>query len=193
VTAPVTPGAPAPGAPRHERQHRLFFALWPSDDLRSALAPRIRALQPEGAGRPQRPDQWHVTLEFLGPVPASRVDLVRDAAAQVRAAPGEIVFDAVEYWRRPEVLCLVARVLPPSLDALVGQLRAGLAARGFEPESRPFRAHLTLARKVHAPVAVVPFQPLSWPVADFALVESITDRSGSVYTPLATWPLLGGA
>jgi 2'-5' RNA ligase len=75
----------------------------------------------------------------------------------------------------------------------VGQLRAGLAARGFEPESRPFRAHLTLARKVHAPVAAVPFQPLLWPVADFALVESITDRSGSVYTPLATWPLLGGA
>jgi len=192
VTAPVTAGAPVPGAPRQERQHRLFFALWPGDDLRSALAPRIRALQPEGVGRPQRPDQWHATLEFLGPVPASRVAAAREAAAEVRADPCEILFDAVEYWRRPEVLCLVARVLPPALDALVGQLRAGLAARGFEPESRPFRAHLTLARKVHAPVAAVPFQPLLWPVADFALVESITDRSGSVYTPLATWPLLGG-
>jgi 2'-5' RNA ligase len=193
VTTPVAPGGPPPGAPRQERQHRLFFALWPGDDLRSALAPRIRALQPEGVGRPQRPDQWHATLEFLGSVPASRVAVAREAAEQVRAEPCEIVFDAVEYWRRPEVLCLVARVLPPALDALVTQLRAGLAARGFEPDSRPFHAHLTLARKVHAPVAVVPFQPLPWPVADFALVESITDRSGSVYTPLAKWPLLGGA
>ena len=176
--------------PRPERQHRLFFALWPAAELRAALAPRIRALQPAGVGRPQRPDQWHVTLEFLGPVPASRVTAAREAAVQVRGNPCEVVFDAVEFWRRPEVLTLVARVLPPPLGSLVTQLRSALAARGFEPESRPFRAHLTLARKVANPVSPVTFEPLHWPVADFALVESITDRSGSVYTPLASWPLL---
>jgi 2'-5' RNA ligase len=130
-----------------------------------------------------------VTLEFLGSVPASRVAAAREAAAQVQAAPCEVRLDAVEFWRRPEVLTLVARVLPPSLDSLVTQLRAALAARGFEPESRPFRAHLTLSRKVHQPVTPAPFEPLTWPVADFALVESITDRDGSVYTPLATWIL----
>jgi 2'-5' RNA ligase len=181
--------AAATGTHRPERMHRLFFALWPSDWLRSALAPRIRALQPADVGRPQRPDQWHATLEFLGPVPASRVAAARAAAAQVRAAPCQVKFDAVEYWRRPEVLCLVARVAPPPLDDLVRQLRAALAARGFEPESRPFRAHLTLARKVSHPVELAPFEPLCWPVAEFALVESITDRSGSVYTPLESWPL----
>ena len=185
MTGPTLP----PDASRPERQHRLFFALWPPDELRSALAPRIRALQPAGVGRPQRPDQWHVTLEFLGSVPASRVAAVRDAAAQVRGGPCEIAFDAVEFWRRPEVLTLVARVLPPPLDDLVTQLRAALAARGFEPESRPFRAHMTLARKVTHPVTPVVFEPLHWPATDFALVESITDRSGSVYTPLASWNL----
>lgn len=177
-------------AARSERQHRLFFALWPTDDLRSALAPRIRALQPAGLGRPQRPDQWHVTLQFLGSVPASRMAVARDAAAQVQCGPCEIVFDTVEFWRRPEVLTLVARVLPPPLDSLVTQLRAALAAKGFEPESRPFRAHMTLARKVTRPVTPVVFEPLHWPAAGFTLVESITDRSGSVYTPLASWSLL---
>ena len=185
MTGPALP----PDAPRPERQHRLFFALWPADDLRSALAPRIRALQPAGVGRPQRPDQWHVTLEFLGSVPASRVAAARDAASQVRGGQCEIVFDAVEFWRRPEVLTLVARVLPPPLDSLVTQLRAALAAKDFEPESRPFRAHMTLARKVTHPVTPVVFEPLHWPAADFALVESITDRSGSVYTPLWSWNL----
>lgn len=176
-------------AARSERLHRLFFAAWPSDELRAALATHIRALQPPGAGRPQRPDQWHVTLEFLGPVSGLQLERVREAAAQVRAAPCEIVFDAVEYWRRPEVLCLIARSLPPPLESLVSQLREALAARGFEPESRPFRAHLTLARKVVHPVAPVRFEPLHWPVEGFALVESVTDRSGSVYTPLAAWRL----
>jgi len=180
---------PPPVAPRAERQHRLFFASWPDDGLRSALAPGIRALQPAGVGRPQRPDQWHVTLQFLGSVPASRVARAREAAAQVRALPCEIVFDGVEFWRRPEVLTLVARELPPPLGSLVSRLRAALASLGFQPESRPFRAHLTLARKVTDPVLPVKFEPLRWPVTDFALVESITDRSGSVYTPLASWTL----
>jgi 2'-5' RNA ligase len=182
--------APAQGeSSKAERQHRLFFAIWPGDELRSALAPRIQALQPAGVGRPQRPDQWHVTLEFLGSVPASRVAAVREAAGQVHAGPCEVVFDAVEFWRRPEVLTLVARALPPPLGSLVDQLRAALAARGFEPESRPFRAHLTLARKVIHPVLPVKFEPLTWPVNDFALVESITDRSGSIYKPLASWAM----
>lgn len=182
-------GALSPEGPRAERQHRLFFASWPGEGLRSALAPHIRALQPAGVGRAQRPDQWHVTLEFLGSVPASRLAAAREAAAQVRGAPCTIVFDAVEFWRRPEVLTLVARELPPPLEGLVTQLRAALAAQGFEPESRPFRAHMTLARKVAQPVSPVKFEPLTWPVTDFALVESITDRSGSVYTPLASWNL----
>jgi len=174
---------------RSERLHRLFFALWPSDGFRAALEPRIRALQPDGVGRPQRPDQWHVTLEFLGPVPESRVALAMEAAAEVQGNSCEIRFDAVEYWRRPEVLCLVAKVVPDALCGLVAQLRRGLAARGFQPEARSFRAHLTLARKVIHPVSPVTFEPLQWPVADFALVESVTDRAGSVYTPLARWPL----
>jgi 2'-5' RNA ligase len=175
--------------PRPERMHRLFFALWPSDALRSSLAPRIQALQPCGVGRPQRPDQWHLTLEFLGPVPAPRMADARAAAEAVRAAACEIRLDAVEFWRRPEVLCLVARETPPAVVELVRQLRAALADRGFEPESRPFRAHLTLARKVQHPVTVEPFEPLLWPVDAFALVESITDRAGSVYTPLVHWPI----
>lgn len=179
-----------PAQLRPERTHRLFFALWPGEPLRNALAPHIRALQPVGAGRPQRPDQWHVTLEFLGAVPASRVDAARDAAASVRGRPCELQFDAVEYWRRPEVLCLVAREVPPPLVDLVSQLRSALAQRGFQPESRPFRAHVTLARKVSQPVATPSFEPLAWPVTGFALVDSITDRAGSVYTPLATWPLV---
>jgi 2'-5' RNA ligase len=87
------------------------------------------------------------------------------------------------------VLTLVARELPSPLGSLVDQLRGALAATGFEPESRPFRAHMTLARKVTHPVTLGAFEPLHWPVTDFALVESITDRAGSVYTPLATWIL----
>lgn len=175
----------APGTAR-----RLFFALWPGDELRSAIAPRLRALQPPGRCRPQSPEQWHVTLEFLGSVPEERLTAVRESAAAVRAAPFEILFDVVEYWRRPQVLCLAATQVPPALAGLVLQLRAGLAAQGLEPEQRPFRAHLTLARKVTRPGPVGPCEALRWPAAEFVLVESVTERAGSRYRPLDRWPLV---
>jgi 2'-5' RNA ligase len=157
--------------------------------VREALAARVATLVTPGTGRAQRPDQLHLTLEFLGSVPADRVPAIREAAAEVRAAPFEVVLDALEYWRRPQVLCLVARETPPELAGLVQALRAGLTARGFDTERRPYRAHLTLARKVARPPDLAPTDPVRWPATDFVLVESITERSGSVYRPLATWPL----
>lgn len=185
MSAPGHVGTRRPG----DKAHRLFFALWPGGPLRQALAERVAALVPPGTGRVQRPDQLHLTLEFMGSVPAARLPEVVEAATAVRAEPFELVLDGLEYWRRPQVLCLVAREIPPALADLVQALRAALAARGFETERRPFRAHLTLARKVARPPDPAPAGAFRWPAADFVLVESITERSGSVYRPLAAWPL----
>ena len=185
LSAPGQDAAPSPAG----KTHRLFFALWPGEPLRQALAERVAALVAPGTGRAQRPDQLHLTLEFMGSVPADRLLAVREAAAEVRAAPFEFVLDALEYWRRPRVLCLVAREIPPALAGLVQALRTSLAARGFDTERRPYRAHLTLARKVAPPPNLAPTEPVRWPATDFVLVESITERSGSDYRPLAAWPL----
>jgi RNA 2',3'-cyclic 3'-phosphodiesterase len=180
-----------PEAPRDEASRRLFFALWPDAELRAAAAQRVAALVPRGAGRPQRPDQLHVTLVFLGGVAERRLADVRAAADASAGAPLEIEFDRLDHWRKPRVLCLAANVVPPALAALVDSLRASLAARDLPTEDRPYRPHLTLARKVarfDGPAAV---EPLAWRATSFALVESCTDRAGSRYEPLAHWPLAG--
>jgi 2'-5' RNA ligase len=182
------------GAVRPDRAvqtHRLFFALWPTDALRGTLAGRVAALAPPGSGRVQRAEQLHLTLEFLGAVPAARLQALRDVAAAVRGEPFELVLDRVEYWRRPRVLCLVAREVPAALAALVQSLRTELASRGFEPECRPYRAHLTLARKVGQLPHLAPTDPVHWPATDFALVESVTERAGSIYRPVGAWSLRG--
>jgi len=174
---------------RAEPSLRLFFALWPGERLRRVLAERVAALVPPGMGRAQRPDQLHLTLEFMGSVSADRLAAALEAAAEIRAEPFDAVLDALEYWRRPQVLCLVAREIPPALAGLVQALRAGLAARGFDTERRRYRAHLTVARKVERAPHLVPTDPVCWPATEFSLVESITERTGSIYRPLAAWPL----
>ncbi|HSQ70673.1 MAG TPA: RNA 2',3'-cyclic phosphodiesterase [Steroidobacteraceae bacterium] len=179
-------GQPGPG-----QAHRLFFALWPDAALQAVLVERLPTLAAAVRGRPQRPDQWHLTLEFLGGVPADRVPAVEQAAAAVEGRCFEICFDQVEYWRRAQVLCLAASTVPASLTDLVLELRSALAARGFEPERREFRPHLTLARKVLRAPRKRPIGPLMWPASEFVLVESATGPDGSRYTVRRRWPLVG--
>jgi 2'-5' RNA ligase len=72
----------------------------------------------------------------------------------------------------------------------VRQLNAGITECGFAPDSREYRAHVTLARKVHSgPRAPLPIDPIAWQVERFCLVESLTDRFGVRYQVLQSWEL----
>ena len=174
-----------------EPVRRLFFALWPDPAVLARAVDAVATLVPRGAGRPQRVDQLHLTLEFLGSVPESRQRALREAGALVAASgrPETILLDRLEHWRRPQVLCLTASVVPESIVALAQSIRDELEARGFRPERREFRPHLTLARKITRGPSSVAFEPLAWPVNEITLVESTTDPSGSRYSRLETWPL----
>ena len=82
---------------------RLFFALWPDATLRRELERRLPPLTSQVEGRPQRPDQWHVTLEFLGAVTAERQPAVWAAADSVSMEALQLQFDAIDHWRKPQV------------------------------------------------------------------------------------------
>jgi 2'-5' RNA ligase len=166
---------------------RLFFALWPDPALLQALRARVDGIVASVEGKPQRPDQWHATLEFMGQVPRERQPALRAAAGRVRQSPLTIEFDRVEHWRKPQVVCLVASRVPAGLATLVTQLRAALVEEGFTLDARPFRPHLTLARKVRAAADSLLEPPLVWQSSGFALVRSVTDPAGSRYEPLCWW------
>ena len=168
---------------------RLFFALWPDDALRSVLARRIPPLLEGVQGKAQRADQWHVTLEFLGAVPGDRQPAVRAAADRIDGVPFTVVFDLLDHWRRPQVYCLTASSTSPPFEHLVCGLRAALQVEGFEPETREYRPHVTLARKVRAAPTGPLGEPLEWHADRFALVRSISDPAGSRYEPLQWWNL----
>ena len=59
---------------------------------------------------------------------------------------------------------------------------------GFELESRTFRPHVTLARKVSDASGYGPLLPVTWMASELALVESRTGDAPH-YHPLARWPL----
>ncbi len=166
-----------------DAKSRLFFALWPDD----AVLDRIRRVREElglDQGKPVPAENFHITLLFLGDVPDQTIDALKALAGRLSLEPTEIVLDRLEHWVRPAVLCLTASAVPEPLADLVDQLKRSVRKLGFKPEKRPFRPHLTLARKVRRRVVERDIEPVHWPVRDFVLVRS--DR-GSRYTIIGRW------
>lgn len=130
---------------------RLFVAVDIGAPLRAALAERIRLL------RKTHPRvKWvaaeniHLTLAFLGEVPAERVEEI--GAALDTVAAGFPVFSCgvrgLGWFGSPRSPRVVWAGFEPEPELL--RMQAGVAAAlrdlGFVPEDRPFHPHLTLGR-----------------------------------------------
>lgn len=172
---------------------RLFFALWPDECVRGELVAVLGRLQESVAARWVSPDKLHMTLAFLGEVQADRVGALTEAAGNGLMVPAfELKLDRLEFWRRPGIVCLGSSSPPAPLMELATALARNLRTAGFELEKRPFKVHLTLARRArNRPPDLELIDPVLWPVSSFALVESQLDRKGSAYFSLRSWALAG--
>jgi len=159
---------------------RLFFALWPSDELRTALVDACRPVLHACAGRAVPAQHYHVTLAFLGDQPAEQVERL-DAMASVAPPEFELVLDRFGHWRGPRVVWIGPSGCPDGLAMLVRQIRGELDALDIGYDGRDFRPHLTLARKVTTFPELKAPAPVHWPVRTFALVESVTMPDGPIY------------
>ena len=171
---------------------RLFFALWPGDEVRAQLDAIARAHAAPGRAIATR--NLHVTIAFLGAIPEERVASALASARSLQKLTFDGNFmlhlDRVEFWRRSSLICLATARAAPQLLALVAQLRAELRERGFElREHEQFRPHVTLVRDVKRGPVDSGVAPVQWTVDSFALVESKVGQRGSEYTVLEEWRL----
>jgi 2'-5' RNA ligase len=165
--------------------HRLFFALWPDRQGRAELA-RAFAAVAHASGEPVPAENLHVTLEFLGAVPATRIGELADVGASLALPATELHFDSLEWWRH--AAALVARAAaPPELLEVQAELRRELGARGFRVDARAFRPHVTLARRVTTAPALASVADARVAVRELALLESTSSPRGVRYVPLASW------
>jgi 2'-5' RNA ligase len=167
---------------------RLFFALWPDHETADHLEMLARSLAPRGA-KPVHDHQLHMTLLFLGAVTEDRLPLVMEAADRIQAEGFDLTLDKLGFWPRGGVLYAGCRDVPSRQHRLFDLLKASVKAAGFHIDSRPYVPHVTLARRVRGLDLPRLATPMSWPVTEFALVESHLHQSGARYRTIATWPL----
>ena len=182
---------PLPSEPRQ----RLFFALWPEEAGREALAGAAAKAVRRSGGRAVPPANLHVTLAFLGSVPQRRVPEVRHlgrlaAGHCLQQKPLELRFDRLAHWPRQQILCAVAAEEDPRACALAAALKDAAATAGFTPDLKPFRAHVTLARQVAHPPPARTLRETRWRFRGFALLDSRTEPGGPVYSVLESYPLV---
>lgn len=161
---------------------RLFFALWPDAPTRRALRKTCRDAVAFCGGRPVPPPHYHLTLAFLGNVPVAQVPAIRAAAAGVTPPVLTLQLDRFGYFPRARVLWIGPTDVPTALTQLAAELWAALQAVGLQPEPRPFRPHVTIARKVNRAPRELSLQVVSWQLRGFALIRSVTAPTGARYT-----------
>ncbi len=170
------------------RLRRLFFALWPGAATRKALHHETRALVRHCGGRPVATDQLHLTLLFLGNVADEDVGAVTAAAGALDCPSFTLALDRYGWFESAAVLWLGCTTPPRALLGLAAGLERQIGRiTGHPPDPKPFRPHVTLARKVRNPPQFPLPRPVDWPVGDFALVESVTAPEGARYTVLETF------
>jgi len=165
---------------------RLFFALWPPDDLQARLA--AWAGKAAGRGRAMRRENIHLTLAFLGGTAAALLPELKAVAAEVRVDPFRLALDRVGYWKHNRIIWCGASEDPPALAGLVADLRARLSAAGIRYDPKPFVSHLTLVRNAAGLPQAPAWTPLDWEARDFALVGSTRVEGRVTYEVLQRFP-----
>ncbi|MDY6993095.1 MAG: RNA 2',3'-cyclic phosphodiesterase [Pseudomonadota bacterium] len=169
---------------------RVFFALWPDERTRQQLSQLSQQLTQGISGRIIDTDNLHLTLVFIGSVDLQRRQCLETVASAIQAQRFTLVFDQLGYWRKPQIFWLGATHIPSALSTLVNQLTTELQVCGYQPESRPYKTHITLMRQVSSlPQPLARILPLSWSVETFCLLRSLTLNQGVHYQLINQWPL----
>jgi len=150
----------------------------------------------------------HLTLKFIGDVQTSHMEELRKAVATVctRVAPLRVVIARLGCFpsnASPRVIWAGIAEGAPDLRSLARQIDDALGALGYPRDTRPFSAHITVARAdkraIAAELTALGRSVGSWPEATFgelvvqsvSVVQSDLHPSGPIYTNICTVPLQG--
>lgn len=129
---------------------RLFVALALPAELKAQLAllaggiPGVRWVAPEN---------YHLTLRFIGEIERWRAEEADAALAAIRAPAFQLALRGVGHFEKAGRIAAlwVGAERNDGLTFLQAKVETALQRAGFEPERRRFAPHVTLARTERAP------------------------------------------
>ena len=173
-----------------EKSARVFFALWPDEAERVALAAWQPNLHRMCGGRTMRAATLHATLVFLGEVELHRLEALQLAAQEVAGVSFDLVLDVARYWVHNHIVYAAPDIVPPPLVQLVRDLEQCLTRHRFRFDKHSYKPHVTLLRNAQWSDELLPeMKKVIWRARGFVLVQSVPDSAGANYRVLARFPL----
>ena len=173
---------------RAKKDIRLFFALWPDEEVREKIAEYVNLLLSE-SGRVVPRYNWHMTLHFIGNATFDEKDCLDRQARTVKASVFELNFDQTGFFKKPKVFWLGSENPPEALFDLQKNLGKQISCCEYDPETRPYSPHITVARKVTEKPAFRFSSKIPWYVDRFVLIESVSEPDGVRYQVLEEYLL----
>jgi 2'-5' RNA ligase len=179
---------------------RIFLAVALDDEVRHGLVAFLGENIATGSfpGKPVRPENWHVTLRFLGETTPTQLERVIAFLDEHRSVPpfsvGFAGLGAFPKSSRATVLWLGIDRGAEEATRVAAVCEEAAVSAGFEPEDRPCHPHVTLARvrpkqDVTGLVDRVPRFPLTQRVEAVTVYRSRLGPAGATYEVVATVPL----
>jgi RNA 2',3'-cyclic 3'-phosphodiesterase len=149
-------------------------------------------------GKPVPPENWHMTLRFLGSTESLAYEKLLAGLDQTDLGPPfTAVLGPMGAFSRPRtasVLWMAIEQGREELERLAAVVEEVVEAAGFEGEERPFRAHLTLSRlrpveDVGGLLDKYEETNLRWRVEAIAVFRSHLGGGPARYEVLETFPL----
>lgn len=148
------------------------------------------------------PQNYHLTLRFVGNAGSHQADDL-DAALSLIGEPAvDVKLNGFSYFgKKGKANCLIATAeRTPTLIHLQKKVERAMIRAGFEPETRKFSPHVTLARMKPVPETTLEEyivknrfpQDMNWVSDRFSLYSSYLSTKGSIYTPEVDYGLSGG-
>lgn len=140
-----------------------------------------------GKGTWSLPENYHMSLAFLGDISRDQADILgRILTAQTeRFSPFTLTLDKLGYFGFEHESTLWCSVRPDNnLKALVSTVYKAVHDSRIHFESKPFKAHITLGRKINimnCQLNSIDVRPLSFPVNEITLYQSTLTPDGPIY------------
>jgi 2'-5' RNA ligase len=155
-------------------------------DVVQHLAQAARGLRTTDVG------QWHVTLAFLGQVPDAAPLVPVLAAAAAGTPPLDLQLSGSGLWRGQGVVYAGLAGDLDGLHGLAGRVADACRAAGVRVEDRPYRPHLTVARRAPRDAGLLAgYLGPPWTAAEVELVRSRLGQR-AVHEVLERFPLGAG-
>jgi 2'-5' RNA ligase len=173
---------------------RLFTGIEVPQEIAETLASMRGGLP---GARWARPEDYHITLRFIGDIDGRTAGEIEETLADFRADPPEIRLNGLDSFggNRPHAV-FAAIENSRDLNELQGEHERLIRRLGLPPERRKFTPHVTLARLRSSSVLDVAdflatrggFRAMSFRPRRFVLYSAREQTGGGPYVVEAAYP-----